>query len=52
MNEKQWVKEMGQKFLHWRDINKYAGAISVPEVSRWTLDVLQEREQIEKEKGK
>ena len=50
MQEKDWIRTMGQKFLDWRKNNNYSGVISVPEVSRWTLAVMQEQEEILKEK--
>ena len=50
MQEKDWIRTMGQKFLAWREVNNYSGVISVPEIARWTLAVMQEQEEIYKEK--
>ena len=33
---------MGKKFLGWRQINDYTGAISVPEVANFAQDLIEE----------
>ena len=42
ISEKEWVRRMGRKFLQWRKRNKYAGAISVPEVARFSMELINE----------
>lgn len=46
MSEKQWTKQMGQKFLEWRINNNYSGMISVPEVARFAQEVILETKEI------
>ena len=41
-----WIEEMVQKFLAWRQKNRYAGIISTYEVARWTQEVILETKEI------
>ncbi len=48
MDEKEWTKQMGQKFLKWREQNRYSGPINVPEVARWTQHLVLELQEDKK----
>ena len=50
IDEKEWVKQMGQKFLKWRERNRHSGPINVPEVARWTMEVTQEIQGLQDDK--
>lgn len=40
MSPKKWKKEMGLKFLSWRQRNHYGGIISVPEVAHFVMELM------------
>lgn len=46
MNQKDWTKQMGKKFLNWRQVNNYTGTISVPEVANFAQDLIIETKEI------
>ncbi len=48
IGEKEWVRQMGQKFLKWREQNRHSGPINVPEVARWTQSVVLEMRENDK----
>lgn len=50
IDEKEWVRQMGQKFLKWRQDKGYTGQINVPEVARWTMEVSQEIQGLQDDK--